>query len=132
MTVGQRFARLVTDVVVRVPFALAALPRAADARVRPARPVWDATRVEPPSGSLRCSRRSSRCPTPPARALDLGTGTGAVARRGRRALAGAEVSASTSSAGMVAEARRLGERERYEVADASALPFADGASTSSR
>ena len=42
-------------------------------------PDWDATRVSR-ERLAPMSRRSSRCPTPPARALDVGTGTGRSAR----------------------------------------------------
>ena len=68
-------------------------------------------------------------PGAPARVLDLGTGSGAVARLAAARWPAAAVTGVDVSPQMVEEARRLAgsARERYEVADASALPFADGA-----
>jgi ubiquinone/menaquinone biosynthesis C-methylase UbiE len=56
--------------------------------------------------------------------LDLGTGTGAVARLAAQLWPDADVLGVDASPGMIAEARQLGH-ERYEVADASRLPFRD-------
>jgi ubiquinone/menaquinone biosynthesis C-methylase UbiE len=68
-----------------------------------------------------------RLPTPPRRVLDLGTGTGAVARLIAERFPEAEVVGADISTQMIEEARRLTEspRVRYEVADAQSLPFAD-------
>ncbi len=69
---------------------------------------------------------------PPRCALDLGTGTGAAAKAIAARFEQARVVGVDLSAAMVAEARRrlpaeLEQRVRYEVADASALPFGEGA-----
>jgi ubiquinone/menaquinone biosynthesis C-methylase UbiE len=58
----------------------------------------------------------------------VATGTGAAARAAAARWPDAEVVGVDLSPGMVdeARARASGERERYDVADASALPFADG------
>ena len=127
MTLGQRFARTVTTVVVRVP-ALWRVFRAPMARMfdRIA-PQWEGSRTS----GLRLAPMLAALdalPVPPARALDAGTGTGAVARAIASYFPEAEVVGVDVSAGMIAEARRLavGSHERYEVADASALPFGDG------
>ena len=68
---------------------------------------------------------------PPARALDLGTGTGLGAFAIARRFPEAEVVGADLAAGMIEEARRktppeLAGRVRFEVADASRLPYADG------
>lgn len=67
----------------------------------------------------------------PARILDLGTGTGAAAFWLAERYPGASVIGVDMAEQMVAEARaklpsELRERVRFELADASALPFSDG------
>ena len=64
----------------------------------------------------------------PARVLDVGTGTGGGARLSAARWPEAEIVGVDLSAPMIAEAREraTSDRERYEVADASALPFPDG------
>ena len=80
-------------------------------------------------GCVRSTPRLRRVPSAPARVLDVGTGTGAVARLAAVRWPGAEVVGADVSPQMVEEARRLAAtaRERYDVADASALPYEDGA-----
>src|SRR5207302_10879050 len=68
----------------------------------------------------------------PKRALDLGTGTGAGARTIAARFPEADIVGVDLSARMLAEAQRalppeLAPRVRFEVADASSLPFEDGA-----
>ncbi|HZT15103.1 MAG TPA: class I SAM-dependent methyltransferase [Gaiellaceae bacterium] len=126
-TAGQRFARLVTDAVVRRP-RLWRLFRGPFRRMFDGlAPVWDSTRVSP-AHLAPLEAAFERVPTPPGRILDVGTGSGAAARAAARRWPDAEVVGVDLSARMVEEARRnaTSERERYEVADASALPFADG------
>lgn len=68
-------------------------------------------------------------PQPGERWLDVGTGTGAVALRA--AGAGADVTGVDLAAGLVETARRLAAEEglpaRFDVGDAEALPYEDGA-----
>jgi ubiquinone/menaquinone biosynthesis C-methylase UbiE len=124
VTAGQRFARLVTDVVVRAPF----LWRIFRGRMRrnfdKLAPEWDVTRVSPER--LVAITAALEALDAPARALDVGTGTGAVARRISDRWPSAEVTGVDVSPGMIEEARRLGP-ERYDVGDASALPYEDAA-----
>jgi SAM-dependent methyltransferase len=66
----------------------------------------------------------------PARILDVGTGTGAGALRLAQRFPAAQVVGVDLSDAMLEQARRntpdeLGDRVRYERADASALPFGD-------
>ncbi|MCW2962828.1 MAG: Methyltransferase type 11 [Actinomycetia bacterium] len=122
MTLGQRFARFVTDVVVRAPF----LWRLFRGRMRrnfdQLAPEWDATRVS--RDRLVAMIAALDATDTPERALDVGTGTGAVARLIGERWPSAEVTGVDVSPGMIAEARRLGQ-ERYDVGDASALPYDD-------
>jgi ubiquinone/menaquinone biosynthesis C-methylase UbiE len=130
MTIGQRFARLVTDVVVRRP-----------ALWRLFRPLmrWEFDRIAPRWNQLRSpgafdpyEAALAALESPPGRALDLGTGTG----RGAFAIANrfpaAEVVGVDIAEEMLSEARRLtppelADRVRFEAADAAALPYEDGA-----
>jgi SAM-dependent methyltransferase len=125
MTLGQRFARLATTVVVRFPFAWrlfrGGLTRSFDTLA----PTWE-SRMDPER--LRPVRAAlAAVPAPPASVLDLGTGTGRVARVAAELWPAASVVGADVSAGMIEEARRLGGRVRYDVADSAALPYEDGA-----
>jgi malonyl-CoA O-methyltransferase len=87
-------------------------------------PEWDATRVS--RERLVAIIAALDALYAPTRALDVGTGTGAVARLLSERWPAAEVTGVDVSPGMIAEARRLGS-ERYDVGDASALPYEDAA-----
>ena len=63
----------------------------------------------------------------PARVLDVGTGTGVAARSLAEWYEDAEVVGIDLAPAMVAEAERRGGRACFQVADASRLPFPDGA-----
>ena len=124
MTAGQRFARFVTDVVVRAPFLWRLFRGRLTRSFDKLAPEWDATRVS--RDRLVAMIAALDAVGPPARALDVGTGTGAVARLLGERWPSAEVTGVDVSPGMIAEARRLGP-ERYDVGDASALPYDDAA-----
>lgn len=125
MTWSQRFARLVTDLVVRMP-ALWPLLRPALTRIfdRIA-PCWD--EATGPERMVAYEAALERVPGEPARALDLGTGTGDGAIAIACRWPGADVLGVDVSAGMIAEARRKAPGLRFEVADARRLDVADGA-----
>ena len=128
MTLGQRFARLTTDVVVRMPGAWRLFRGRMAAQFDALAGEWDATRVSPERlAALRVALAA--VPSPPERVLDLGTGTGAAARTAAELWPEAEIVGLDLSPGMVEEARRLAptDRVRYEVGDSSALPFESGA-----
>jgi len=124
MTAGQRFVRVVTTVVVRVPFAWrffrGPLTRSFDRLA----PGWEGRisdeRLAPVRGALGALTAS------PSRVLDLGTGTGRVARVVAELWPESDVVGADLSPGMIDEARRIGGRVHYDVADASALPYEDG------
>jgi ubiquinone/menaquinone biosynthesis C-methylase UbiE len=128
MTVGQRFARVVTTLVVRRP-ALWKLFRGRLTRnFDRLAPEWDATRVS--RDRLRALEAAlGGLPEPPHRVLDLGTGSGAAARLAAERWPAADVTGVDVSAGMVREAqlRASTDREHYARADATSLPYPDGA-----
>ena len=126
---GQRFARFVTDAVVRRP-AVWRLVRSPLRRMFDGlAPTWD-TRIGP--HHLTALELALEGLPAPSRVLDLGTGTGVVARALAARYPEAEVVGIDLSPGMIEEARRqlppnLSGRLRFEVGDASALAVADGA-----
>jgi ubiquinone/menaquinone biosynthesis C-methylase UbiE len=124
VTIGQRFARFVTDVVVRAPFLWRIFRHTMTRNFDALAPEWDATRVS--RERLTAMIAALDATGAPTRALDIGTGTGAVARLVRERWPAADVTGVDVSPGMIAEARRLGQ-ERYDVGDASALPYEDAA-----
>src|SRR5205823_8871220 len=83
-------------------------------------PEWDETRVS--RERLAPMIAALDAVSPPRRALDVGTGSGAVARLLAERWPDSEVTGVDVSPGMVDEARRLGT-ERYDVGDAAALPY---------
>jgi ubiquinone/menaquinone biosynthesis C-methylase UbiE len=127
MTFGQSFARFVTNVVVRVPGAWRLFRRPVAAMFDRIAPEWNTTRAAP-SRLLAIRAALEAIDPPPARVIDVGTGTGAAARLAAELWPEAEVVGVDVSSGMIDEARRLasGERERYELADSARLPFPDG------
>jgi ubiquinone/menaquinone biosynthesis C-methylase UbiE len=122
VTPGQRFARLVTDLVVRMPFLWRFFRGPMRRQFDRLAPIWDATRIDRAKlAPLEAALES--LPDPPARVLDIGTGTGVAARLAADLWPAAEVIGVDASPGMIDEARRLSTGQRYEVADASKLPF---------
>jgi ubiquinone/menaquinone biosynthesis C-methylase UbiE len=126
---GRRLARLATDVVVRRP-ALWRLFRGSMRRqFDKLAPEWDAMRSAGHNESLEAALDA--VPGAPRSVLDVGTGTGTAARAIAARWPDAEVIGVDVSERMVAEARRLfpselERRVRFELADASSLPFPDG------
>jgi malonyl-CoA O-methyltransferase len=125
---GRRFARLVTDAVVRRP----ALWRVFRGRLRTMfdglAPTWE-TRIGP-HHLLALDLALADLPAP-RHALDLGTGTGVVALALAERYPVAEVVGIDLSPGMIEEARRklpsgLAGRVSFEVGDAVALACPDG------
>jgi SAM-dependent methyltransferase len=128
VTTGQRFARLVTNIVVRSPGLWRIFRRPMTANFDRLAAEWDATRVDERRLGAISAALAAVDPEPHT-VLDLGTGSGAVARLAANRWPRAAVTGADISPGMIAEARRLASsgRETYEVADASRLPFPDGA-----
>lgn len=127
MTFGQRYARFVTNLVVRRPW----LWRLFRGRMRrmfdEIAPVWDADRRPDSFAPLKAALEDTDAPR---RALDLGTGTGSVAFELARRFPEAEVVGADIAPAMLAEARRkvtpdLEARVRFDEADAEHLPYPD-------
>jgi ubiquinone/menaquinone biosynthesis C-methylase UbiE len=126
VTRGQRFARVVTDIVVRRPMLWRLFRRPLRSQFDKLAPVWDTMRG--PDTLAPVEAALDRIDSQPVHVLDLGTGTGAVARLVAERFPGAEVVGADLSAQMIDQARRLTDSPRvtYQVADAQKLPFGDG------
>ena len=127
MTAGQRFARVVTTLVVRRPGLWKVFRGRLTRNFDRLAPEWDATRVS--RDRLRAIDAALEAmPEPPKRVLDLGTGSGAAARLAAERWQAADVTGVDVSEGMVREAQRHAstDREHYARADATSLPFPDG------
>jgi ubiquinone/menaquinone biosynthesis C-methylase UbiE len=126
----RRVARLTTDIVVRWPrlwFLLRPLTRLQFDRLAP---QWDAIRAGE-AAYAPYEAALERVEPPPKRALDLGTGTGGAAFAIARRFPDAEVVGADLAGRMIEQARAnltddLSGRVRFEVADASRLPYGDG------
>jgi SAM-dependent methyltransferase len=125
---AQRFARLVTDAVVRRPLLWRVFRGPLRSMFDGLAPTWE-TRIGPHHfGALDLALEDVLAPR---RLLDLGTGTGVVALALAERYPAAEVVGIDFSPGMIEEARRklppdLAGRVRFEVGDASALACPDG------
>ena len=125
---GQRFARLVTDTVVRRPLLWRIFRRPLRSMFDGLAPTWE-TRIGP--HHLWALDLALEGVSPPSHVLDLGTGTGVVALALAERYPEAEVVGIDLSPGMIEEAHRqlpseLAGRVRFEVGDASALDRPDG------
>jgi ubiquinone/menaquinone biosynthesis C-methylase UbiE len=129
VTFGQRFARVVTDVVVRRPSLWRLVRPIMRWEFDRIAPKWDQRRSPGAFGPYEAALAALA--TSPRRALDLGTGTG----RGAFAIATrfpeTEVVGADIAEEMLSEARRLTppeltERVRFETADGANLPYDDG------
>jgi ubiquinone/menaquinone biosynthesis C-methylase UbiE len=126
VTVGQRFARVVTDLVVRRPELWRLFRRPLRSQFDKLAPVWDGMRR--PDMLVPVEAGLDTLSSPPDRVLDVGTGTGAVARLVASRVPDAQIDGVDVSERMIDEARRLTDSSRvhFQVADAQKLPFADG------
>jgi ubiquinone/menaquinone biosynthesis C-methylase UbiE len=126
---GRRFARLVTDAVVRRPWLWRVFRPLTRLQFDRMAPKWTAMRSGDAFASLTAALDS--LPAAPDRALDLGTGTGLAAFAVTRRFPLVQVVGADLSEAMVAQARadtppELAERVRFQAADAAHLPFEDG------
>lgn len=123
---GRRFARLATRAVVARPGLWRLFRGPLRAQFDRLAPLWEARRG--PEALAPLAAALERVAETPRSALDLGTGTGKAARLVAGRFPECEVVGVDLSPRMVEQARRLlpeelAGRVRFEVADASALPF---------
>jgi ubiquinone/menaquinone biosynthesis C-methylase UbiE len=118
----KSIARLITDAVVRRP----ALWRFLRGRMRDMfermAPTWEMRLGPHHLGALRLAVED----LVPRHVLDVGTGTGVAALALAEWFADADVTGVDLSPAMLAVAEGKGGRARFQVADASRLPFSDG------
>jgi SAM-dependent methyltransferase len=127
---GKRFARFATRAVVRWPWLWRVFRRPLRAQFDALAPGWQG--LARAGAAKPLTSAFERLDAPPSRILDLGTGTGNGAQLAASRFPEAEVTGVDLSPGMIEEAlRRLPEdlagQVRYQVGDASALPFEEGA-----
>ena len=128
-TLGRRFARLATNLVMRNPRLWRLLRRPIRFQFDRLAPRWDSMRTA--HAYVPYEAALAELDPPPKRALDLGTGTGGAAFAIARRFPDVEVVGVDLAEGMIEQARRnltddLRDRVRFEVADASKLPYGDG------
>jgi len=126
---GRRLARAATNAVVRRPSLWRVFAPLLRAQFERLAPYWDTMRGAQSFAPFEAALETVDVPR---RVLDLGTGTGEAALLAARRFPDAEIVGVDLADAMVEEARRktppeLRERVRFERADASRLPFEDGA-----
>jgi SAM-dependent methyltransferase len=129
-SLGRRFARLATNAVVRRPGVWRLFRGALRRQFDRLAPQWD--EIIQANHLEAFGRALEQVEPSPRRVLDLGTGTGVAALAVARRFPEAEVVGIDLADSMIAAARRktgpeLADRVRFEVGDAAALPFEDGA-----
>ena len=129
-TIARKLARLTTNVVVRSPRAWRLLRGVTRRNFDALAPEWDTITAANPAHIAPYEHALDALPASPRRALDLGTGTGAGALTIARRFPDAEVVGADLADGMVERARLklpadLVDRVRFEIADASQLPYED-------
>jgi len=129
VTLGQRFARLATDVSVRQPGLWRLFRPVVRRQFDRMAPVWGQMRS---ANAFDAFKVALDAVDPPRRTLDLGTGTGQAALVIAERFPETEIVGVDLSPEMLAQARsatpeRVADRVRFELADASNLPYEDGA-----
>jgi SAM-dependent methyltransferase len=121
---GRKFARFVTDVVVRVPALWPLFRRLLTKQFDVIAPQWDVGRDASHVGAYDAALASIDGSV--RRALDVGTGTGDGALAIARRFPDAEVVGVDLAEAMLERARAKAPQLRFERADAAHLPYPDG------
>jgi len=129
VTLGQRFARLATDVSVRRPALWRLFRPVVRRQFDRMAPVWAQMRSDDAFDSFKVALDAV---DPPRRTLDLGTGTGQAAfviaeRFPETEIVGADLSPAMLAQAQSATPEQVADRVRFELADASKLRYEDGA-----
>jgi ubiquinone/menaquinone biosynthesis C-methylase UbiE len=130
VTIGQRFARFATNVSVRWPRLWRLLRPLVRRQFDRMAPVWAQMRGDDAFESLEAALAA--LDRSPRRTLDLGTGTGQAAfviagRFPETEIVGADLSPEMLAAARSDTPPHIADRVRFELADASDLPYDDGA-----
>jgi ubiquinone/menaquinone biosynthesis C-methylase UbiE len=125
---GRKYARFATDVSVRYPSLWRLVRPLLRLEFERIAPRWDGSRSADALAALQAALE--RLERPPARVLDLGTGTGLAALAVAERFPEAEVVGADLAEAMIERARaKVPESERqrirFDVADASRLPYED-------
>ena len=128
-SVGRRFARVATRVVVARPALWRLFRRPIRRQFGSLATTWEG-RIGP-EGLVPLGAALDRLSAPPRKVLDLGTGTGKAARVVAKRFPDTEVVGVDLAPEMVEEAKRLlpselAGRVSFQVADGASLPFAAG------
>ena len=126
VAIGRRFARVATVAAVRSPFLWKLFRPLVRRQFDSLAPVWDSMRLEDTFAPFDAALAGVG--QPPARVLDVGTGTGAAALKLAQRFPQAEIVGVDLSDAMLDQAQRntppeLADRLRFQRADASPLPF---------
>jgi ubiquinone/menaquinone biosynthesis C-methylase UbiE len=126
---GRKFARVATNAAVRSPFLWKLFRPLVRKQFDAIAPVWDRMRMEDTFVPFEVAVAAVE--PKPGKVLDLGTGTGEGAFVLARQLPDAEIVGVDLAERMLEQARKrtppeFAGRVRFERADASALPYADG------
>jgi ubiquinone/menaquinone biosynthesis C-methylase UbiE len=129
VAIGRKFARLTTNAVVARPRLWRLFRGALRRQFDTLAPNWD--EIVSPGHLAVYERALDALPAAPAQALDLGTGTGDGALAIAARFPATQVVGVDLAAGMLALAREkasgdVADRVRFDHADASRLPYADG------